>query len=64
MFAMQGLDALVLVAPAIIGRNKRRKLSSEQESPENLQPMSAASSPKLDFVDEQSGDTGSISPSR
>ena len=61
---MQGLDALVLVAPAIIGRNKRQKLSSEQEFPKNLQLMPAASSPKLDYIDQQSAETGSGTPSR
>ncbi|KAK9861284.1 hypothetical protein WJX84_008523 [Apatococcus fuscideae] len=44
----EGLDALILVAPAIIGRNKKRKLSKEEEFPEKLQAAAAASSPTLD----------------
>lgn len=61
---MQGLHALVLVAPAIIGRNKRRKLSSEQEFPERLQLISAASSCDLDFIEQQPGQTSGVTPSR
>ena len=60
--AMQGLDAIVLVAPAIIGRNKRRQLSNEQDSSETS--PSTASSARLSYVDEQTGTTGSVTPSR